>query len=419
MRAETEIKIYPLDARFKSCPNCGGEIERFRGMAQVYGDAPLPHCIKCNWESPIKLCLIFYHRGKQIKIYSDETGKPLDSRRRARALAIKIRSEIKTHSFDREKYLRDGEKKYQTANLLERFLKFKLESGEIAPSYVDNYNRMVAVAKEYFSEKRNDVREIKKADLQEYLIYLRTKFKYSEKTLKNYLMNFKTFMNWCREDAEAIEVVPKFPKFDIRESETKWLSEEDQTKILEKIPEKDKPIFALMFLSGARPAEVRALRLRNVNMKTQIIRIDSTFSKGIYRQRRKGKYAKPLLIPIPSVLEKYIQGRFQILENPFAEDEEKNLEQWLFVNPGTGRNYSATGLRRIWDKAKEGAGIEGVNLYEATRHSFGSQESNKGESVYMISKMMGHSSVKMTERYTHPDIEKMRVILEKRTHIKL
>jgi site-specific recombinase XerD len=80
----------------------------------------------------------------------------------------------------------------------------------------------------------------------------------------------------------------------------------------------------------------------------------------------------------------------------------------LFPNPRTGGPYSVQALRKIWAKVKAATKIE-IELYGATRHSFASQLLNDGEDLWRVSKLMGHSTTKMTERYAHPDIESLRV----------
>ena len=58
-------------------------------------------------------------------------------------------------------------------------------------------------------------------------------------------------------------------------------------------------------------------------------------------------------------------------------------------------------------------GITNLRLYDATRHSVASQLLNSGTTIPTISKILGHSSTKMTERYAHPDLESIRADLGK------
>ncbi len=50
-----------------------------------------------------------------------------------------------------------------------------------------------------------------------------------------------------------------------------------------------------------------------------------------------------------------------------------------------------------------------VRLYDAARHSFASQLINSGVSIYSVSQLLGHSSTKITEKYLHSDLEKLKI----------
>jgi site-specific recombinase XerD len=60
------------------------------------------------------------------------------------------------------------------------------------------------------------------------------------------------------------------------------------------------------------------------------------------------------------------------------------------------------------------AGIsKDLRLYDASRHSFASQLVNAGVDLFQVSKLLGHSSVKTTERYSHASLESLRTSLQK------
>lgn len=188
------------------------------------------------------------------------------------------------------------------------------------------------------------------------------------------------------------------------EFQYRWLSQEDQIKLFNLFPDADKPFFGFLFLSGCRPGEARAVKIKDVDLKTQSITIHATFSGRVYREKRKGRGAKPVTIPIhPEML-------------PYIIDRVKNNlpEAFLFPNPRTGAPYSLSAVDRVWYSVKEKAGLKnGLRLYDCTRHSFASNLVNSGTSVFKVSRLMGHSSIKMTERYSHENIESSRVEIEK------
>ena len=69
-----------------------------------------------------------------------------------------------------------------------------------------------------------------------------------------------------------------------------------------------------------------------------------------------------------------------------------------FVRPHT--------LHKNLRKALAACGLPAITWYHATRHTFASQWVLNGGSIEMLSKVMGHSSVLVTQRYAHlrPDL---------------
>ncbi len=82
----------------------------------------------------------------------------------------------------------------------------------------------------------------------------------------------------------------------------------------------------------------------------------------------------------------------------------------MFVNQKTGDHYSENSLRRIWTGVRKAVGLNtAVQLYDATRHSVASQLVNSGVPLLNVSKLLGHSSTKMTEKYyTHTDMGRLK-----------
>ena len=48
-------------------------------------------------------------------------------------------------------------------------------------------------------------------------------------------------------------------------------------------------------------------------------------------------------------------------------------------------------------------------MYDVARHSFASQLLNSGVSIYSVSRLLGHSSVKSSEKYLHSDLDKLQI----------
>lgn len=374
---------------FQKCPVCNQafKVTKLGFICTEHKTIPTRFVIDLSWN------------GKRIRIYSDKMGQVLDSYQRAVTLRSVITEEIQDHRFDPSKYMRSENQKFWVKNLLDEFLEQKKK--EIAPSYIKNYEAMVNTGKEYFGS--SDVRELRKRDIIEYKNHL-DGLKRSQKTVKNYLDNFKTFLKWCQSDVEVISIVPAFCKVQIEERNFKWLDQENQSKIFEFVPVPDRPIIQFLMLHGCRPGEARALKVKDVNLKNQTITINATFSGHVYRERRKGRGSKPYITNIHPECLDYISDRVK-----------SNLpEAWLFVNPRTGDFYSKSKFQRLWNTVRAIAKIgKELRLQDASRHSVASQLRNAGVDLSDVKEQLGHSQISTTMKYAHPDINKLKTNLGK------
>jgi site-specific recombinase XerD len=93
---------------------------------------------------------------------------------------------------------------------------------------------------------------------------------------------------------------------------------------------------------------------------------------------------------------------------------ESHPEGFIFVNPVTGNPYAEGKMWKLWNQVRTAAGVsKDLRLYDACRHSFASQLVNSGVSLFTVSKLLGHSSTKMTEKYSHANLDSMRTELSK------
>lgn len=80
------------------------------------------------------------------------------------------------------------------------------------------------------------------------------------------------------------------------------------------------------------------------------------------------------------------------------------LRPWLKHFP---LEVGIEGIKSAWRRAREDAGMHDVNFHDL-RHSCASILIATGADLFTVSKILGHSSVKTTERYAHMQIEQQR-----------
>ncbi len=376
------------------CSECEGPFEQVKKLGFI--------CPSCKI-TPKKFYVDLFHKGQRIRIFSDKTGQILDSYQRALTLLSRINSELQDYTFDPTKYVKAELERFYTQALLDRFLNDKLPL--ISPSRKNHYRRYTELAKEFF--KTTDVRDIRKIHVSDFKKDLIEKY-YGEqpkqgKTLKNVLDHFKTFLIYCMKEYEMIDKVPSFPGIELQPYQFRWLGQEDQINLYNLVEDKHKPLIAFLMLHGCRPGEARALKCRDIDIKRQTITITATFSDEVYKERRKGRGAKSVTIPIHSEMIDYISERIR----------NNHPEAFVFTNRN-GHHYTKDDIYRLWERVRINAKIgKDLRLYDVTRHSFASQLVNSNTSIFKVSRLLGHSSVKMTEKYSHHDIEKLKTDIQK------
>ena len=121
-------------------------------------------------------------------------------------------------------------------------------------------------------------------------------------------------------------------------------------------------------------------------------------------QRRKGRKAKPLVTPIHPEMFDFLTERVK----------GNHPEAFVFINQTTGESYSAPMIGEIWKAVRDEAGIGpfDLRLYDASRHSLASQLVNSGVSLFTVSKILGHSTTRLSEKYAHADMENQTLMTE-------
>jgi site-specific recombinase XerD len=141
---------------------------------------------------------------------------------------------------------------------------------------------------------------------------------------------------------------------------------------------KHKCILMTLYSGGLRRNELINLKLTDIDSKQMLIRISN--SKG-----NKDRYTllSETLLNQLGVYFPYYRPKY-----------------WLFEGQGGGQ-YSATSIENIFRKSLKKTNIDKHATPHTLRHSFATHLLKQGISIRYIQELMGHSSIKTTEIYTH------------------
>lgn len=151
---------------------------------------------------------------------------------------------------------------------------------------------------------------------------------------------------------------------------------------------KHKSMICLIYACGLRSGELLNLKIAHIDSNRMVIRIE------------KGKGNKDRLVPLSKEL-------LELLRNYYLQYRPK---VYLF-NGQESVQYSATSLRKVFSKAKQGAGILKKCSLHTLRHSYATHLLESGVHLRYIQELLGHSSPKTTQIYTHVSSDAARKIV--------
>jgi integrase/recombinase XerC len=162
----------------------------------------------------------------------------------------------------------------------------------------------------------------------------------------------------------------------------------------------ERALFELIYGAGLRVSE--ACRL-------DVADWDPEGAGGRARVRR-GKGQKDRVVPFGSkarqALDAYLPERDAVLAAARRPDREA-----LFVNR-RGRRMQPRQVRRLLARREQLTGTPAVSPH-ALRHSFATHLLGEGADLRAIQEMLGHSSLRTTQRYAHVDIDHLMSVYDK------
>lgn len=159
----------------------------------------------------------------------------------------------------------------------------------------------------------------------------------------------------------------------------RYLTEAETQRLLYHIQQSENKqlpaIITMLLLTGARKREVLNARWEDLDFDSRQWRIPIT------------KSGKPRHVPISDGVLSLLQSLPKIVDCP-----------WVFANPKTKKPFVS--FYCSWNTARKAAGLADFRVHDL-RHSFASFLVNHGTSLYEVQKLLGHTQIKTTQRYSH------------------
>jgi len=286
-------------------------------------------------------------------------------------------------------------------NLIKQFEKYIGTERNYSAHTLRAYKRDLTEFRDFLESYNNtqDPNNIKDSDIRRFIGLLNSKN--SKSTIERKLASLRSFFEFLQRDniikANPAKLIPS-PK---KEKKLPVFLSVDEMFILIYQEYKgvmglrDKAILELMYSSGIRVGELVNLKLDNLNIENSELRL-------------LGKGSKERIVPVGK---KAITSLLAYLEKREAL---KPKTDKIFVN-NRGTPISERSIGRIVKKLAQTASLSKNISPHALRHSFATHLLGSGADLRAIQDMLGHSSLSVTQKYTHTSIARIMNVYDK-TH---
>ena len=248
----------------------------------------------------------------------------------------------------------------------------------------------------FIKKKKKTFKNIIKKDIINFLESLKLK-NVKNKTKSRKIFALKRFYKFLM--SERIIKNNPMEKIDIPKSEDTisiTLSADQIKKILKFVSKKTNDykdirsnlIIELLYSTGVRVSELISIKTNNIDLQKKSILIDPP-EKGKSRKERIVFFAEQT----KEVIEKYLEFRkiyFKEKDSP-----------WLFPSNNTNDFLTRRRVLQIMHNLADKIKIDKNLMHpHSFRHAFGNHLLNSGADIRVVQKLLGHSSIITTQKYT-------------------
>lgn len=255
-------------------------------------------------------------------------------------------------------------------------------SSQIAPATMSSYLESMKDFGKFLGNV--SLQNVGPMDIERFLSAKRGKV--SEYTVRRHYSSlasmFETAKKWRLISSNPFRQIKK-PR--VKETQAAHFSREEFQTLKQFIPDgvlKDISLCAV--LTGMRLGELISLRWEQVDLDKKVIQVEN--SESFTTKNRKNRS-----IPMhPDVCRLLVDRQTKSSgENVFHED---------------GKQLNRLKVSRDFKRFVRKAGLGEELHFHSLRHTFASWLVEQGVSLYEVQKMMGHSSIMVTEKYSHLDV---------------
>lgn len=254
-------------------------------------------------------------------------------------------------------------------------LETELRARKYSPHTIKGYLHYNRAFCEFASKTPEDVTT---DDVKRYIARLDRTFKFSASTMNLAISAIGFFYTNVRGNEPNPARAIRRPRKDRRLPAV--LSKSETRRIIESADNiKHRLLLSLLYSAGLRVSEAVTLRMADFDFDRKVILVKQS-------KERKDR-CTPLSDTAAALLREYnlLQG----------------AGKWVFPGQDPGKHITIRTAQHIFEHAVQKAGIIREVSVHSLRHSFATHLLETGTDIRYIQELLGHSSVKTTQRYTH------------------
>lgn len=206
------------------------------------------------------------------------------------------------------------------------------------------------------------------------------------KSINNYLGMLRKCLN-CAEEWELISKAPKIRPLKVPPQKFNFFTEAEYNQILEEAKKINQEFYEMVLFTlrtGVRVGELLVLRWEDIDFDKKTVTIQRSIVNGIIGSPKSNKVRE---IPLADDIFFILKRKKATLKNF------KILTLWKIKISRFSLNRA---LKRV-------CGVFGFKVggWHDLRHTFASKLANNGIPLQVIQTLLGHSDLKMTQRYAH------------------
>ena len=242
---------------------------------------------------------------------------------------------------------------------------------------------------------KKDLDLVKEEDIRDYLEYLNLK-KDKSTSVSRKISTFKSFYKFLYLNEYINKKEYPLSKISYPKAEKKLPKFIYYNDLLEIINEsskgkeglRDRLIIEMLYATGVRVSELVNIKINDIDFNNRRIIVCGKGNKE--RIVYYGEYAM-------KVLNDYLRGRENI------------NNQYLFLN-NRGEKLTDRGVRYIIDNIMKNLSVKTHVTPHVLRHTFATDMLNNGCDIKVVQELLGHSSLKTTEVYTHVTNDRLKEV---------